>query len=167
MNAKDAVLAELGDLFAYFNTPVAQDANEEEAGVLIESESTEDSDASDPFADIEGDRPPSLFDIVSEEEEVRQDNEGVSIEERLKSLSDEECEACIKAIDAAISSTKMPPSQVEWGLDIIGKISQIQNDRILEQLNSIDAAAEQERIAQEEAEEEERENADKEAYLRR
>ena len=167
MNAKDALLAELGDLFAYSNTPVAQDANEEEAVVNIEAESTEDSDASDPFADIQGDRPPSLFDAEFEEEEISQGGGEESTEERLKSLSDEECEACIKAIDAAISSTKMPPSQVEWGLDIIGKISQIQNDRILEQLNSIDAAAEQERIAQEEAEEEERENADKEAYLRR
>lgn len=167
MNAKDAIFAELGDLFKDYSGNVVQDATEKETELIVEEEESDDSDIPDALADIEGDRPPSLFDMPFTEEGFNEIADGESIEEKLKSLTDEECKACVKAINTAISTTKMSPSQVEWGLDIMDRICDIQNERILEGLNAIDWDAEKQRIAQEEAEEEERENADKEAYLRR
>ena len=104
--------------------------------------------------------------MVLEDESPEEDQNDTLLDEKLKSMTDEECDSCIKAINEAISSRQMPPSQLEWGLNLMEKINKVQNDRILAELNAIDADAERSRQDDEDAEEEARENAEKEQYLR-
>lgn len=225
MNAKEAICAEMGDLFLDNPTVVAQDAtmNKEEEGLLVsaddntfdtastwdESDDEDSSDDSEAFADdtsddiaddtsddisddtsddtsddddsmsddFEGsddsdsdataDAPvPSLFDYFDNGDDSDDASASLGANAVASDMTDEDRDACIEAADAAMTDPKMPPEIFDWGLDFIRKMYEEKDAQLRAKIESIDWNAARARWAQEAAQEEEQERAEREKYLR-
>ena len=217
MNAKEAICAEMGDLFLDNPTVVAQDAtmNKEEEGLLVsaddntfdtastwdESDAEDSSDDSEAFADdtsddisddtsddddsmsddFEGsddfdsdsdsdataDAPvPSLFDHFDNGDNSDDASASLGDNAVASDMTDEDRDACIEAADAAMTDPKMPPEIFDWGLDFIRKMYEEKDAQLRAKIESIDWNAARARWAQEAAQEEEQERAEREKYLR-
>lgn len=174
MNAKEAIVAEMGDLFLDNPAVVAQDAtmNKDEEGLLVlEDDTTFDTatawDESDEES-VEDDHEtgedtsaPSIFDTFKEDEE------SVDNADTTGNMTDEEIDACIDAADDAMNDTKMPPEIFDWGLDYIRKMYEEKDARLRAKIAAIDWNAARERWATEAEDEEEQERAEREKFLHR
>ena len=149
MHAKDAIIAEMGDLFSDNPAVIAKDESEkdvDESFIVSEDDTTFDN--------------ATIWD-ESESEDTESDAKQTG------EMTVEEIDACIEAAEDAMTDTKMSPEIFDWGLDFIKKMSAEKIAQIKAKIESIDWDAARERWAKEEEEEEEQERAEKEKFLHR
>ena len=183
MNAKQAIFDELGDLFG--NTLEQNDAmsaqknNDDDDIVLLteaeegmeavnEDDADADSDATDEIdeeSDADGSgNPPDIFEsIFSNVAPNEEPGAGTGIDDA--ELTPEECNACIEAATEAITSTKMEPEQLNWGLDFINRMYDKQIEKIRAMRQNIDWDAVRDEWAQEDADNAAREQEERDRYL--
>lgn len=192
MTAKEAIQQELGDLFKDFPTSaVVQDEvkdlsgaeGDEESivdegegfydGVFEFEEQGEESSEDESGSGREGDEGIGFIDLLSEidipadygDNQPREGDEKRA-EEVLPQMTKEEIAASIEAANEAMDTTKMSPESLDWGLDFLKKMYQQQNEQLRARLAQIDRNAARARYKAMADEEEARENADREQFLR-
>ena len=163
MNAKEAILEELGDLFSFAN-----DEQERTDGTPSE-DNTELLVSEEEIADL---KPFHEVEEVEEEEQVtvsEEDSDSDAQEgfQEPTQMTEEECAACIEAASEALLSRDMPKEIFDWGLDYIRKMGEIQCQDILNDFATLEADGLDERLAAKETEEETLEESEKEQFLRR
>lgn len=152
MNAKEALLFELGDLFSTVTDEKVDD-------MVAVSESGEDGDGDfflteetadiEPREDNEGEveeetieqgvdkEPPDLFASPSDTSDDGY-GDGDEGEIPISDMSDKDIDGCIDAATEAITTVKMPKEQLDWGLGYLRKMFDEKIARLQRGIDAID-----------------------------
>lgn len=196
LNAKEALLFELGDFGVAEDAKDKEDVTKEsesgmfevdEDGNIIGFESVEDDtvaekdEAQGEEEEARGEQPPDLFESLSdvfvetEGEGTDASGEPSASEEGADTTESdgmvippdiEEQRACQEALTDALTDRRMPQETFNWGIDYIRKLGKAQVDNLKSRWAAVDKEAMRQEMDEMESEEEAQENAEKERFLR-